>query len=145
MISSLGIPVPVAVLIVALVPWLVFVLLGLRRAQAPHEPRRTANWPLVASSLMLAVVWVVALGGFSDLTREEAVSTAAVTRTGAVSQATCASIRTGMGTREVRETLGEPDEIVNEEQIRGPDAEQWTYRASRCSIHLVNEEVQFIE
>ncbi|MCM2315258.1 MAG: hypothetical protein NDJ92_08915 [Thermoanaerobaculia bacterium] len=60
-------------------------------------------------------------------------------------QGTCANLSLGMKAGEVRRLMGEPDELRSEEDVRGPDAEVWVYKTSRCSVHVLSGRVDFID
>jgi hypothetical protein len=57
----------------------------------------------------------------------------------------CISVKTGQSEQKVRELLGEPDEIRNAEEVRGPGAQVWIYRDSRCAVHYLLGNVISIE
>jgi hypothetical protein len=60
-------------------------------------------------------------------------------------QGSCATLDAGMTRAEVEARLGAPDEVVADEEIRGPGAVQLVYRASRCSVHIFEGRVEFID
>ena len=57
----------------------------------------------------------------------------------------CAGIRREMTPKQLRETAGEPHEVVSEADTRGPGAEAWVYVESRCVAHLLDGRVRRIE
>lgn len=59
--------------------------------------------------------------------------------------ASCASITTGDSDQKVRQTLGNPDEIRGEEEVRGAGADVWIYKDSRCAVHTVAGVVVSVE
>ena len=59
--------------------------------------------------------------------------------------ASCVSVKTGQSEKKVREVLGSPDEIRSEEEVRGPGADVWIYRDSRCAVHYLAGSVISVE
>jgi hypothetical protein len=88
----------------------------------------------------LAFGWIIAFG--TPLREKKVVAEAAIIP-GAT--ASCASIRTGMTGAEVRAATGKPDEIRDEEAIRGPGSAAWIYKGSRCAVHLTDDKVEMVE
>jgi len=99
-----------------------------------------ARKPLLIGTAALAIGWLIAFG--APLREKKAVTEAAVI---AGNAASCASIRIGMTGSEVRASAGQPDEIRNEEEIRGPGATAWLYKGSRCAVHLTDDKVDLVE
>lgn len=59
--------------------------------------------------------------------------------------ASCASVEPGQTEAALRTRLGEPSEIRDEAELRGPNASAWVYRDSRCAVHLLNGVVESVE
>lgn len=88
----------------------------------------------------LAFGWIIAFG---TPLREKKPATEAAIIPG--SSASCAAIRTGMTAAEVRAATGQPDEVRDEEAIRGPGSTAWIYKGSRCAVHLTDDKVELVE
>ena len=133
----------IPLLTIVLIQWVIFVGLHLF-----WRKRDRIDWKLLASTAVLAIVWFVAFDPRSAVAKTEApkvVQASTVVTPAAPVRFTCASIDEGMSAMQVREKLGRPDEEVSEEDTRGPGAKKWVYRATRCSIHLFDDRVEFIE
>lgn len=63
----------------------------------------------------------------------------------ATRSSSCVSVKVGQAESKVRELLGEPDEIRPEEEVRGPGADVWIYRDSRCAVHYLAGNVISVE
>lgn len=50
-----------------------------------------------------------------------------------------------MSIAEVKSRVGEPDEVRDDEETRGPGAKMLIYRGSRCTVHLFEERVELVE
>lgn len=123
---------PMAILLaVAVAQWLAIVLVSL------FAPRKRV---LLASSAVVAIAWIAFAATVAPKTKTVAASAIAPASTGS-----CATLERGMTADEARARVGKPDEVRNEETIRGPKAEAWVYRGSRCAVHLVADRVEFIE
>ena len=97
--------------------------------------------PMLIGTAALAIGWLVAFGG--PLREKKAAASEAAIIAG--NAASCASIRAGMTGAEVRASAGKPDEVRNEEEIRGPGATAWLYKGSRCAVHLTDDKVDLVE
>jgi hypothetical protein len=56
----------------------------------------------------------------------------------------CASLQNGMRKAQIRQKVGEPDEIIREDDVRGPGAEVWVYK-DRCAAHMFEGTLEFVE
>jgi hypothetical protein len=143
-IAGRSVQVAAIVVIVAVVQWLLFATASLlSRARRPKTALRTTERNLIGSSAALALVWIAFAAISADWGQTKTVRASSVlakTTTG-----TCANLERGMKSDVVRAQVGEPEEIRNEEAIRGPHAEAWIYRGSRCAVHLVEGKIEFIE
>lgn len=61
------------------------------------------------------------------------------------SRGTCSSLEPGDEAEKAREVLGKPDEVTSASHVRGPGAEVWRYDGSRCSVHVYDGRIEFIE
>jgi hypothetical protein len=124
-----GVHVDVAALaaIVGTAAWLVALCFRRRKA-------------MLFGTAALAFGWIIAFG---TPLREKKLATEAAIIPGAT--ASCASIRAGMTGAEVRAATGKPDEVRNEEAIRGPGSTAWIYKGSRCAVHLTDDKVELVE
>jgi hypothetical protein len=63
----------------------------------------------------------------------------------ATSQGSCASIEAGMAESEVTTLLGPPDQRINDEETRGPQAAVLLYKGSRCAVKMLAGRVEVVE
>ena len=126
------------------VVWLVTLAVSMiSRAPQPKSGIRRSDLAAIAASFFFAMSVVFTM-------QAPAVESAATEDEGspvvaAASRGTCASIQLGMKAGEVERLLGEPDEMRSEEDVRGPQAQAWVYKASRCSVHMLAGRVDFID
>ena len=132
---------------IATAQWLVFA--GFSAFSRQRLPKgalmRPVDKPLIVSSVVFLALWLVAFDAKSLLSMESpspAVQASAVASSAAGS---CSSITTAMSGAQVQQRLGKPDEVRPEEETRGPGAVTWVYRSSRCSVHLLDDTVEFID
>ena len=128
------------VTIAAAAIWLLAMLIGvLSKERAPKKGgfRKTETFALV-TTILFGVVWVFALT-YSDK------PAAAGGAKGAQKKTSCALVGVGDKEAAVKARLGEPDEIRGEEETRGPAANTWIYRDSRCAVHFFGDVVESIE
>ena len=123
--------------------WLLLavVMLGLM-ARAREESGLTNSMKLFIGATATLVIVVAVVIWSSGEERVDAAEQAANASSG---ERTCASISAGMKADEVRTMLGEPGEIQNAEDMRGPGSERWVYGGSRCRIHLLDGVVTYVE
>jgi hypothetical protein len=57
----------------------------------------------------------------------------------------CRILETGMRAADLRKKMGEPDRIVPEEETRGPGSTVWVYNDSRCTVHLLQDKVEYTD
>ena len=57
----------------------------------------------------------------------------------------CASLEAGMTLDAVKKHMGAPDETRADEETRGPGATMLIYRNSRCAVHLLDGQVEFVD
>jgi hypothetical protein len=132
---QLGLP-----LIVAAAAAAQFILLALIAMVAPVRMKK----PLAVSIGLLVVGWGFAFDAKSMMKSEERVAQAS-TMGEARSQGSCASIRNAMSGTEVRKKLGVPDEVRNDDKVRGPGSTVLIYKDLRCAVHLFDERVELVD
>lgn len=126
------------VLVVAAAQWIAFA--SLSAFSRNLRPRR-----LLASSVVFAVAWLVALDAPSLVLAGGGATQASAAATSARRAATCSAVTLGMSESEVESRLGKPDEVRSAEETRGPGAKTWVYRDSRCALQVFEGTVEFIE
>ncbi|HEX8152047.1 MAG TPA: hypothetical protein VF698_02925 [Thermoanaerobaculia bacterium] len=124
------------VLVAAAAQWIAFA--SLSAFSRNLRPRR-----LLASSVVFAVAWLLALDAPSLVLRAGKATQASVATTHRA--ATCSAVTLGMSESEVESRLGKPDEVRGAEETRGPGAKTWVYRDSRCALQMFEGNVEFIE
>ena len=131
---------PLLVLALAVTQWLVFLAVSVR-----SRGRGGTDWRLMISSAALAVVWVVVFDARTLFAAKKDVPAASAGAQRSVPRATCSSIEVGASADTVKSKLGNPDEERLEEDTRGPGAKAWIYRGPRCNVHLLDDQVDFID
>lgn len=119
-----------AVMAVVAAVWLLTLLLAavLPANKKGHGLRRVDIFVIVFT-IAFGTAWFAGMLS----TRRAQASEVASTRT-----RSCVSVKVGQSESKVRELLGEPDEIRAEEEVRGPGADVWIYRDSRCAVHTLS-------
>lgn len=123
--------------------WLVLALMGavsIARSSESASPLTVSMKLLAGATIFLAIVVVIVMRSPAT---DESVSNP--TATGFSGGRTCASVSAGMSSAEVKALLGEPGEVVDAEDVRGPGAERWVYGGDRCRIHFIDGSVTFVE
>ena len=100
---------------------------------------RAAQVVAMLTTLAFAVIWSRAL--FND----GSASTSAKTEAARAAGASCASVEPGQAEESIRARLGEPSEVKDEAELRGPGAKAWVYRDSRCAVHLLEGVVESVD
>ena len=124
--------------------WLVTLAVSMiSRAPQPKSGIRRSDLAAIAASFFFAmsVVFTMTAPTVESQSKQAESAPAAA----AASRGTCASIQLGMKAADVKRLLGEPDEMRSEEDVRGPQAQAWVYKASRCSVHVLAGRVDFID
>jgi hypothetical protein len=93
---------------------------------------------MLIGSALLAIAWLAQI----DMQRTPAVAKASMI---AAPKGSCASIADGMTIAEVKSRVGEPDEVRDDGETRGPGAKMLVYRGSRCTVHLFEERVELVD
>jgi len=99
---------------------------------------------MLIGSAILAAAWLAQ----SEFHAPDHVGAAALSGTataGGSSRHTCASLAPGMTAAEVKSRMGEADEVRADEETRGPGASMLIYRGSRCAVHLLDDQVEFVD
>lgn len=117
--------------------WAIVALIAL---VAPVRVRKA----LAISTAVFAAGWLFAFDVaslFGNKTNAaEASAVGATTR-----QGTCALIQNDMTAEDVRKKIGQPDEIRNDDAIRGPGSATYVYRDLRCAVHLFDDKVELVD
>jgi len=128
----------------AVLLWLAFAILSLAsRTPQPKRGLRAAERNLIAGSVVLLVAWGYSFDAMS-LLRGRSAESATPAATAEARGGSCALITTGMTTLQVGTTIGKADEVRNDEATRGPGAETWVYRTTRCSVSFLGGKVESV-
>lgn len=122
----------VVLLVLALVQWLGF----WQRMAFRRGDGRDSETSFLASTLVLAVVWV-----YADPTwrvKRARIEPVAASRN-------CAVVHEGMPETEVAKAMRGPARRVSEAGTRGPNAEAWVHDDARCVVHLLDRRVRSVE
>ena len=112
------------------------------RAPFPKQGMRQSEKLIIASGLVV-VAASLAIADVRTLWRPRArVSAASAVAT---PRASCASVDVGMTETEVTTRLGAPDRRLPDEETRGPSAAVLLYDSSRCTVHVFNGRVEFVD
>ncbi|MEO8034972.1 MAG: hypothetical protein ABI837_11125 [Acidobacteriota bacterium] len=126
------------------IQWLGFLIVSFAsRGEAASRIRATER-NLMISTAVLALGWIALFGMTPGFATGGPVSETSATP-GLKSRGSCASIEAGMSASTVRERLGESDETRDDAATRGPGAQILIYRDSRCAVHLLEGQVEFID
>jgi hypothetical protein len=102
---------------------------------------KARRWPqlvVLATTLAFAAVWCAPL--FLTAGKPASAKVQASQSTGS-----CASIEAGQAEEAVKTRLGAPTEVRGETELRGPGANVWIYRDSRCAVHVLNGVVESVD
>lgn len=119
------------VAIAALAQWIALSLL---------RPRTIVH---TISTGVFAVAWLVVFG--LALPSKASAKPVAASAAGANGGLACVVAEKGMTAETVTSKAGKPDEKRSDEETRGPGAAIWIYRDARCSVHMLNDKVEFAE
>lgn len=106
---------------------------------------RTQEKALIVSSIVFLAGWLVAFDAWPLLSGSSRGPTTEAAMTGRKQLGSCASLDAGMTTAEVRAKVGKPDEERPDVEVRGPGATLFLYRGSRCSVHFLDDRVEFVD
>jgi hypothetical protein len=117
--------------------WLVTLLLAavLPAGRSGHGIRRVDVFVIVLT-VAFGLAWFAGLLYTPPKSKSQPVTTRSQS---------CVSVKVGQPESKVRELLGEPDEIRSDEEVRGPGADVWIYRDSRCAVHYMLGSVISVE
>ena len=117
-----------------------WILVALVSVVAPVRMRKI----LAISTFAFAGAWLYAFN-VSSITGTKSDAAQAAMVQGQHHNGSCASIRNGMSTYEVRMKLGSPDETRSDDIIRGPGSTTLIYRDIRCAVHLFDDKVDLVD
>jgi hypothetical protein len=126
------------IILAACAQWIVFLVMRLL-----YRGIRPLDKPLLISSAIFAVAWIAVLT--PAMTSHDAPVATASTTDVAAPQGSCASVSIGISARRASALMGKPDEVRSDEESRGPGAEMWIYRGSRCTVHVFDGLVEFVD
>ena len=115
------------------------------RARFPKKGLRPQEKHLLAGSAVLALCWLAQID-YAALLRSSNTHTAQASAIAtSTPKASCATLDVGMTAVEVKRRMGEPDEVRADEETRGPGASILVYRGSRCTVHLLDDRIEFVD
>jgi hypothetical protein len=127
----------------AVLQWLVIAGIAIAtRETFPKKGMRRAELMLLASTAILAMAW---LAQIDYLSLWQGTTPTASASAVAPSRGSCATIESGMTLEQVKNRMGEPDRTKPDEETRGPGAVTLSYDGSRCSVHVFDEKVEFVD
>jgi hypothetical protein len=118
--------------------WLFF---AVRAMLKPDRPKKAV---LISCGVLFAA-W---LGAFLPPMLAQDAARAAKTEaamTLARTHGSCAGVQPHDTAASVAKKIGKPDQKINDESVRGPNAVTWVYRDTRCAVHIIDNEVDFVE
>lgn len=136
-VAGVELPLPFVIAAVVALLWAVVALAAI------IAPVR-ARMPLAISTIVLAGAWGFAFDARSLVKSKAKVAEASTVST-ARREGSCASIRTDMTGDQVRKKIGMPDEVRNDDKVRGPGSTVLIYKDLRCAVHLFEEKVEFVD
>lgn len=137
---------PLIILGLAVTQWLAFVAISaMVKTKAPKKGLRAVDRNLIVSTAVFLMMWLGALDVTGAWGPKSPVAVTEAAMTAKKPGASCVSIAVGMRESEVQQKMGKPDEIRPDEETRGPGAQMWIYRGSRCAVHLFEKKVEFVD
>src|SRR5205823_85442 len=109
---------------------------------------RVPDGPKKAFLISSGVLFAAWMGGFLPPLLAESnanQTTVQASVAGSPSHGSCAVVQPKDSALSVAKKLGKPDEKLNDEAIRGPGAVTWVYRDTRCAVHIIDNDVDFVE
>lgn len=119
---------------------------GSSKAKFAKSGMRKCDLALLLSGVAFLAIWSFAFDAnalIREVTTPAAVSQASMTSTREV-KPSCASLQNGMTIAQVRKKVGAPDQVIKEEDVRGPGAQVWIY-TDRCAAHVFEGQLEFVE
>jgi len=126
------------IVLAACAQWMVFLVMRLL-----YHGIRPLDKALLISSAIFAGAWIAVLT--PALSPNNASVATASTIDAVAPQGSCASVSIGISARRASALMGKPDEVRSDEESRGPGAEMWIYRGSRCTVHVFDGLVEFVD
>lgn len=129
----------IGIVSVAFGQWALFALLVVLR------PARSKA-PVLISTAVLFAAWMAAF--LPPLLAEQSAAKPTTSEASAIATRThgsCAAVQINDSAASVAKKLGPPDEKLNDDSVRGPGATTWVYRDTRCAVHIIDNEVDFVE
>ena len=114
------------------------------RARFPKKGLRPQEKHLLAGSVVLALCWFAQID-YAALLRNNTRAAQASAIATSTPKASCATLDVGMTAVGVKRRMGEPDEVRADEETRGPGASILVYRGSRCTVHLLDDRIEFVD
>lgn len=132
-------------LAVVALQWLVFVALShFSRTAQPKSGMRGSERNLIISSVALLIAWGVTFDALSLVRSKSNDTETAVEGSQASSQGTCYVVTTDMTASQVTARIGKADEVRDDARTRGPGAETWVYRGTRCTVAMLDGKVESV-
>ncbi len=145
-IAGRHVPWTLLLLAVAALQWLLFVAVSsFARAPQPKRGMRTSERNLIVSSGVLLLAWCVTFDALTLFHVRSGATQASAMGESSSTQASCASVVAQMSSSEVLAKVGKADEVRNDERTRGPGAETWLYKTSRCAVAMLDGKVEVVE
>ena len=145
-IAGRHVPWTLLLLAAAALQWLAFVASSaFARAPQPKRGMRTSERNLIVSSAVLLLAWCVTFDALTQLHLRSTATQASAMGVSASTQDSCASLAAKMSSNEVLAKMGKSDVVRNDERTRGPGAETWLYKTSRCSVAMLDGKVEGVE
>jgi hypothetical protein len=119
---------------------------GTSRSKFAKSGLRACDRALLASGIVFLATWAVAFDARAfvrEAMTPTATTQASITGTTEV-RASCASLQNGMTAAQMRKKVGRPDQVIAEDDVRGPGAEVWVY-TDRCNAHVFEGKLEFVE
>lgn len=117
--------------------WVVIALVSLI---APVRMKKA----LGVSTAIFAAGWLFAFDAASLVASKTDVNEASSVGVTA-HKGSCALLQNNMSAADVRAKLGQPDEVRNEDVVRGPGSVAMIYRDIRCAVHLFEDKVELVD
>ena len=119
---------------------------GTSKSKFAKSGLRACDRALLVSGIVFLAAWAVAFDARAfvrEAMAPTAVTQASMTGTTEV-RASCASLQNVMTAAQIRKKVGRPDQVIAEDDVRGPGAEVWVY-TDRCNAHVFEGKLEFVE
>lgn len=142
-IGTVRIHVSVLIALIAFGYWMKFAIGSLRsREKKVKNGMRNAEKQLLNATAVLTVGWVLAFGNALFSSHSSSANEAGMVSGAA---AITSQIKIGMSAEELKRKVGQPDEVRDDAETRGPGAQTWLYKGSRCAVHMIDGKVEAVE